>query len=266
VKKFSCILLLFVLTFPAYAQDIPYMLSKEGEIIDVEISPLPAFPNEELYLEITVRNTGKLSWTAGDYKVYADLYDSNKSFVKRMAEEKGRVTIPSGTSEILLLRFKAPKTGDYSLKAGIILTEDITQVREEYAGSSYYDFSVTAKKIKANFSGSLTTDMEYVDLTGNTSGPFVTEGFNIVNDLNLRLDSELADDKRIEGFAHIRATDNPLIDAKTVSCEEAYINYFSGMVDVKLGDFYQEFSDYSINNSLEGIAVDFKLDKLKIIK
>ncbi|MFH1901762.1 MAG: DUF6029 family protein [Candidatus Omnitrophota bacterium] len=264
MKRILSIFFLLIITIPAYAEN-PYILSKEGEIIEVEISPLPAFPNEELYLELTVRNTGKLSWTAGDYIVYADLYDASRNLIKRAAEGKGRVTIPSGTSDILLLRFKAPGAGDYSAKAGIILTEDITDVREEYMESSCHDFSVTAKKIKTNFSGSLTTDMEYINLTGNTSGPFVTEGFNIVSDLNLRLDSELGDNKKIESFAHIRATDNPLIDAKTISCEEAYINYLSTPIDVKLGNFYQEFSDYSINNSLEGIAADLKLDKLKIM-
>lgn len=53
IKIFPCLLLLFLLAIPVYAEN-PYILSKEGEIVEVEISPIPAFPSEELYLEITV--------------------------------------------------------------------------------------------------------------------------------------------------------------------------------------------------------------------
>ena len=265
MKRLSCFLILFVLTMPVYAQDTPYMLSQEGEIIDVEISPVPVFPDEKVYLEITVRNTGRLNWSAGDYIVYADLYDANKSLVERTAEVRGKSTIPSGTSELLVLHFKSPKAGNYSIKAGVILTEDITQIRKELIESRYHDFYVDLKRKKVKVSGNFATENEYITLTGNKEGPFVTEGFNTVNNLSLRIDYDISDDKRLEGFLHTKATDNPLIDTKTVSFEEVYINYFSEQFNVKLGDFYQEFSDYTISKNLEGVSSEIKLNRFKIM-
>ncbi len=268
MKILLVILSIILVAIPAYSQEVlkPQYESEWGEIIRMDLWPEPIFTGETLTVKALVKNTSRKMWTAGDYVLLIKLFDESRKLVLKSETSIVQMSIPAGTEEIIEGRIRVHKAGKFYIQGFIILKERITGLQEERIEGPYIAFVVQERKLRAKLSGSFSSYIENIEIKGNETGPFVTKGTNYVEDLNLRLRVEPDQKTVAEGYIHSRATDDPLVDCRNFSIEEGYAQVIGEILGIRAGDFYADFSDYSLSQSLTGIRAVLRTRDFQMIQ
>lgn len=112
----------------------------------------------------------------------------------------------------------------------------------------------------AGLSGELRQVVTSTDLDDPSGRSYLTTGTDITTELDLKW-KELIDKRmRFEGVLNIRATDDERIDPETWSIEKLYVKLAGKKFGLTVGDFYGDFSQYSLIQSLKGVDYYRKID------
>ncbi|MDD5614463.1 MAG: hypothetical protein PHQ54_05280, partial [Candidatus Omnitrophica bacterium] len=113
--------------------------------------------------------------------------------------------------------------------------------------------------VSAEISGSQDVTLNYYSVSGNKSNSFYIDGdFDIIYEGNIDW-KHLTDADEFFGSLYYRATDDKNTDPQEFSIEKFYLGLRNQDREYLLGDFYANFSDYSLGNALKGIKLDLGL-------
>lgn len=129
-------------------------------------------------------------------------------------------------------------------------------------------FPVTALAINWEGGGidiSLTSEVYYQDVRGNEGKSTMDEGWFYVDNLILDLTQRLADRINLEGYAHIRSSNDlqQQIDRRDWMFVEGFVRLADDLAapniyEVKAGDYAESYTPYTINTSLLGAKAFYK--------
>ncbi len=121
--------------------------------------------------------------------------------------------------------------------------------------SSHRSLSQRSGIIKGRFS----TRLEYNKLSGNKSKSFLKEGVDYITELNLNLQEKLYSDYIFETELRLRKTDKYSLEPRKDVRVKQYSFKISNPYNLfAFGDFYGEFSPFTLNSSLEGFNLELK--------
>lgn len=99
------------------------------------------------------------------------------------------------------------------------------------------------------------------DINGYTASSYYQQGGHYRQELDLKIKDNLYKDFALESFLSVRFTDDKYYDTETFSIESFYLKFISSDIGMTLGDFYSNFTNYTLNQSLKGINLykDFQI-------
>jgi hypothetical protein len=97
----------------------------------------------------------------------------------------------------------------------------------------------------------------YYDISGNKQNSFyVDEDWDYIYEGKIDF-KKIFDDKELFGSIFYRATNDTNTDPQDLSLETFYIGIKNSEFEYLLGDFYSNFSEYSVGNALKGVKMSF---------
>ncbi len=106
------------------------------------------------------------------------------------------------------------------------------------------------------------TDVIYYDVTGNgREASFYDDGLHILEELDLRLTNQLNDDWQSKFSTSLRATDTDQFDPEEVSIERLSWTLNSSRIKLEMGDYFANFSQYTMNKGIKGVGVQYNFDQ-----
>lgn len=111
-------------------------------------------------------------------------------------------------------------------------------------------------------SGTISQEFNANNVYGNKDKSFLKEGGFSVTELNLNIQEKLWDDYSFEGQTFFRKTDDHRIESrKDVRLKQLDLRVFNKDNMVQFGDFYGDFSQFVLGQSLEGLNVKIAHEK-----
>ncbi len=108
-------------------------------------------------------------------------------------------------------------------------------------------------------SGSILTQIDYAQVSGNRSKSFLNNGWDYLSEINLNLQEKLWRNYNLEGQLMLRKTDNPRIEPRRDVRVKEYVLKIMNPDNLFLyGDFYTELSPFTLSNSLEGLTAEIQ--------
>ncbi len=109
-------------------------------------------------------------------------------------------------------------------------------------------------------SGSVVSDVSFIDVDGNEDSSFYDEGWDYVLQANVSYRRYIGDNELETDFM-IQKTDADYIDARNdVRLKQITAVLYGKGYTASFGEYYQFFSDYTLTNTLEGLGLDFELE------
>ncbi len=110
-------------------------------------------------------------------------------------------------------------------------------------------------------SGNFLQEIDYNDIAGNRTQSFLREHTEYLSEMRLNLQEKLWKDYNLEGQMFLRKTDNPNIELrKDVRVKKYDVKILNADNLFEAGNFYAEFSPFSLGTNLEGIGAEFVPD------
>ena len=114
--------------------------------------------------------------------------------------------------------------------------------------------------------GTLTTSLERTDVSGNKSKSFYDDSKTLhQSDLSLQMYEKLWGNYRFEGLADLRTTNNERVEnQETPKFKQLNLKILNPENSVEFGNFYSEFSNFTMGTSLEGFNAEVSPKDLKL--
>jgi len=111
-------------------------------------SPDPVTAGEKLTFQVIALNTGAEAWNAGDYYIEIEIYNSAKTYIKKIDRVTGKVKVSAGETSLMYIPFSVPTLfdGDYFYKVNLTVKQQRVIV-SEYFGFSVIPLSQAPKPI-----------------------------------------------------------------------------------------------------------------------
>jgi hypothetical protein len=108
-------------------------------------------------------------------------------------------------------------------------------------------------------SGSVLTQVDYAQVSGNDAKSFLTDGVDYLSEVNLNLQEKLWRNYNLQGQVMLRKTDNPRIEPRRdVRVKEYSLKVANPENLLLFGDFYGELSPFTLSNTLEGLTAEIQ--------
>lgn len=146
-----------------------------GRLQMVVAAPDPVVASESLTFQVIVANVGTTRWTANDYYLEAEIYDSQKNFLVKSSRVKGTVNVDPGMTNLYYVPLTVPGNfvGSYTYRVFVVFNEQ-RLVESEYNSFSVIPLPVAPPKPSefrvggnAVFSYRQTSKYNGKDYTGN---------------------------------------------------------------------------------------------------
>lgn len=115
--------------------------------------------------------------------------------------------------------------------------------------------------------GTLTQEVRWNKVTGNKSKSFLRDGTDYVTEANISLQEKLWQDYNFEGQVFIRKTDDPRTEVRRdVRLKQFNMKVLNPRNLYEFGDFYADFSPFTLSSSLEGLNMEVSPRDLYTVK
>ncbi|MEW6556334.1 MAG: hypothetical protein AB1349_03165 [Elusimicrobiota bacterium] len=130
IKSFAIACIFFTIAYTLYP--IPCLYAAPSGNIQLTIaSPDPATAGEKITFQVIALNTGSEKWAADEYYLEAEIYDTQKIYIKKTERVKGK-DVNTGETVLVYIPFDVPSSysGDYFYKITLTLQEQRIIVSE----------------------------------------------------------------------------------------------------------------------------------------
>ena len=107
-------------------------------------------------------------------------------------------------------------------------------------------------------SGSVLTEIDWQDISGNASKSFLERGTDYLGEVNINAWEQLWKDYRIESRSMVRKTDDRRIEhMRDLRLKDLNVRLYNYDNMLEFGDLYADFTNFTLGSSLEGFRGDF---------
>ncbi|MFZ5802800.1 MAG: hypothetical protein ACOY3K_06830 [Candidatus Omnitrophota bacterium] len=132
---------------------------------------------------------------------------------------------------------------------------------------NFKDYGSYQPNRSGQLSGTILSQMTWQDTSGNISKSFLERGWDYLQEINLQAWERLWAGYKIESRAFMRKTDDRQIEKRRdVRLKDLNIAIYNDRNRVEFGDFYSEFSQFTLGASLEGFQAQIEPLKGQKIK
>jgi len=211
----------------------------------ITATPLSIQAGKEITFEVGITNTGTKTWVAGEYSVFIEVYDANKSYLTETDKTRQFEDIAPGEALAINITFDIPAdySGTYHYRIDI-------EFEKEALFSHYFILKVlpfTPVPEVKKWTGSM--QINYQD----------SQAIEPATSLNLRLLSLLPRGSYLRFSTSGRST--PSIDPEL---NNFLVYYHSKKLDLSVGDFATGLSGLTLSRS-RGIKVGTRLGEVDLV-
>lgn len=133
-----------------------------------------------------------------------------------------------------------------------------------------FDFASYGKENperSGRISGSLTQEVRWNKVSGNKSKSFLENGTDYVSEANINIQEKLWKDYNLESQLFIRKTDDRRVEPRRdVRLKQFNVKILNPKNLYEAGDFYADFSPFTLSSSLEGLHAEMSPSDLYTVK